>query len=262
MKQCFTYLFLFLLLWTSIGYAQYLQPIEKKIDIDEKVTPAWVLVVDEPEDAVRETCTDYAKDQLGVKLKKRGKDLLMAKEVKVPSISSYTGDLKIQMSTVQNQTQVAVAFMPGYDIALNSDEYPDDMENLRQFVRNMVKYHHVSNLQATIKSDKKRLQDLQRSMKKNQRESSKLDKSISRYERKINSDKTTESEKFDLKSDQEEARNRILTLADMNEDLESKIYNINEKIQASQEDINDIERKFHERKATVRSDEEYEPQRK
>ncbi len=245
-----------LALTVQFSHAQFLQPVEKKMDVGEKVTPAWVLAVEEPEDELRESIIDYTKDELGVKLKKGRNGLLIAKEAKVPSITSYTGDLKVLLSQVQGQTQVAVAFMPGYDISLNSDDYPDEMERLRNFARSMVKYHMVNELQVTIKDDEKRLKDLERDLKKNEREYRKLDKSTTRMQRKINSDKTDENEKFDLGNDQEAAEDRMNTLLAEKDELDDEIAKMNEKIQVSQEDINYIENQFTERKSSVRYQEE------
>ncbi len=252
-KLIITFVFAFAM---QYGYAQFLQPAEKKMDVDDKVTPAWVLAVDESEDDLRESIIDYTKDELGVKLKKGRNGLLIAKEAKVPSITSYTGDLKVLLSQVQDQTQVAVAFMPGYDISLNSDDYPDEMEQLRNYTRSMLKYHMVNELQVTIKDDEKRLKNLEKDLKRNQREYRKLDKSAARMQKKINSDKTDENEKFDLSNDQEAAEDRMNTLMAAKDELDDEIAKMNEKIQVSQEDINYIENQFVERKASVRTEEE------
>nr|WKN36094.1 hypothetical protein K4G66_27385 [Tunicatimonas sp. TK19036] len=261
MKTSTTVMLLLLCLFTTTGYSQFLQPVEKKLDIDKKVTPAWVLTVDEPEDALQESIIDYAKQELGVKLKKSKRDLLMAKEVKIPSIAFHTGDLKIQFSNVRDETQVAVAFMPGYDIALNSEENPQEMERLRQFTRSMVKYHKVNNLQQTIDDDEKRLRKLESSLKKNQREYQRLDKRTARMDRQINSSKTDENKKFDLNNDLEEAEDRMATLEDTEGELEDEIAKLNEKIHTSQSAINDIENRFAEATVTTETefDEEYRP---
>ncbi|MEM6842332.1 MAG: hypothetical protein AAF632_08900 [Bacteroidota bacterium] len=238
------------------GYAQFLQPEEKRMDVGEKVTPAWVIAVEEPEEELRESIVDYTKDELGVKLKKGKNGLLIAKEVKVPSITSYTGDLRVLLSRVQDRTQVAVAFMPGYDISLSSDDYPDEMERLRNFTRSMLKYHMVNELQVTIQDDEKRLKELEGDMKKNEREYRKLDKSTARMQRKMDSDKTDENEKFDLGNEQEAAEDRMNTLLAEKDELGDEIAKMNEKIQVSQEEINDIENQFVERKATVSTEED------
>jgi len=253
---------LFLIVGVRPIYAQFLQPTEKKMDVDEKVTPAWVLVVDEPEEELRESIVDYTKDELGVKLRKERNGLLQAEEVKVPSITSYTGDLKVLLSRVQEETQVAVAFMPGYDISLNSDDYPDEMERLRQFTRSMIKYHMVNELQATIKDDEKRLKDLEKDHKRNEREYRRLDKSTARMQKKINSDKTSENEKFDLGNELEAAEDRMNTLSAEQDELKNEIASMNEKIQFSQEDINAIENQFVERNSSVRFEENEYDERK
>ncbi len=244
-----------LVLMVQIGHAQFLQPVEKKINIDEKVTPAWVLAVSADKEALAESIIDYTKEEVGVKLKKGKNGLLMAKEIKVPSTTIYTGDLKVLLSTVSNQTQVAVAFMPGYDIALNSEDYPNEMERLRQYTRKMVKYHMVSVLQEKIEEDEGRLRDLETSLKKNRREYQKLDKRTSKMQKKMGSDKTEEHEKFELENGHTAAVNRMSTLTEARGELEEEIAKMNEKVQVSQEEINDIENQFVERKATVRTEE-------
>ncbi|WKN42628.1 hypothetical protein [Tunicatimonas pelagia] len=244
-----------LMVATQNGYAQFLQPVEKRMDIGEKVTPAWVLAVEEPEEELRESIVNYTKEELRAKLKKGRNGLLIAKEVKVPSITSYTGDLKVLLSQVQNRTQVAVAFMPGYDISLNSDDYPNEMERLRQYTRNMLKYHMVNELQVTIKDDEKRLKDLEKDRKRNEREYRKLDKSTARMQRKINSDKTDENTKFDLSNEQEAAEDRMNTLVAEKDELNDEITKMNEKIQVSQEEINTIENRFVERNVSVSTEE-------
>ncbi|MEQ9443210.1 MAG: hypothetical protein RIG62_29505 [Cyclobacteriaceae bacterium] len=256
--RTFTFLFFIFSLFTSVVYAQFLQPVEKKIDIDKKVTPAWVLTVDEEKDPLIESAEDYTKEELGVKLKGR-RDLLIAEEVRIPSIAFHTGDLKIQFSSVGSETQIAVAFMPGYDISLNSQDNPQEMERLRQFTRNLVKYHKVSFLQQTIADDEKRLRDLESSLKKNQREYKRLDKQAARMDRQINSSKTDENKKFDLENDLKAAQDRMETLEGTEGELEDEIAGMNDKIYVSQTKINDIENKFAENEATVTSESELEP---
>jgi len=251
---------LLLLFSVDIAKAQFLQPVEKKLNIDDKVTPAWVVTVDADKDALAESIVDYTKEQVGVKLKKRKNGLLLAKEIKVPSTTIYSGDLKVLLSTVGVKTQVAVAFMPGYDIALNSEDYPEEMERLRQYTRKMVKYHLLSELQDKIAEDEKRLKDLESSLRKNQREYNKLDRSTDKIQKQISSDKVDEHDKFELDNEHTVKMNRMTSLTKVRGELEEEIAEMNMKIQTSQEEINTIESRFIERQATVQSNEESEPE--
>ena len=188
----------------------------------------------------------YAKDQLDVKAKKDGRDMVVAKEALIPRFSSSTGDLKAKFFTEGNQTKVAVAFMPGYDISLSTAENQEGMESLRIFLKNFVKHYKTEQLTAELEDREKRKKSIESNYKKNEREYKKLNKNISKIEKKMNADKTEEGEKFELKNEKIEDEARIMALDEVMANQQKEIEDVSGMIQESQTAISQLETMFSE----------------
>ena len=214
----------------------------------DKASPnAWVISADDaPVDELRKEFRRYAKDRLDVKTKKSGRDMIVAEEATIARFSPQTGDLKARFYTEGNETKVAVAFMPGYDISLNSDENPDGMESMRQFAKNFVKHYKSEQLTERLEDREKRKKSIESDYKKNEREYRKLEKNISKVEKKMNSSKTEESEKFELKNEKIEDEARMMALDEVMANQQEEIQEVDGLIQEVRADLGSLETQFAE----------------
>ena len=228
-------------------YAQQYVPTEQKMQMDKAMANAWVISADEePVDELRKSFAKYTKDQLDVRAKKDGRDMMVAKEASVPSIAQHPGDLMAKFFTEGGETKVAMAFMPGYDISLSTAENPTEMENLRKFTKNFVKYYKTEKLTAKIEDQEKRKKSLESDLKKNEREYKSLQKNVSKITQKVEADKTEESKKFELKNEKIEDEARMMALDEVMENQRQEIAEVEELTQESRSEVSHLETLFAE----------------
>ena len=247
MKKTHLILAVTLLLFVSRADAQQYSPTEQKMQMDEAMANAWVISADEePVDDLRKAFARYTKDQLDVKAKKDGKNMMVAKEATIPRIADRSGDLLAKFFSEGGETKVAVAFMPGYDISLSTAENPDQMENLRKFTKNFVKYYKTEKLTAQIEDQEKRKKNIASNYKKNEREYKNLQKDLNKIAKKMESDKTDESEKFQLKNKKIEDEARIMALDEVMANQKQEITEVEGLAQESRSEISHLETLFAE----------------
>ena len=247
MKKIFLLLTLTTLLLVPRTNAQQYIPSEEKIQLDKVMANAWVISADEePIDALRKEFARYTKDQLDVKAKKSGRDMMMAKEVSIPRIAERPGDLKAKFFTEGGETKVAVAFMPGYDISLSTDENPDEMENLRKFTKEFVKHYKTEKLTAQIEDQEKRQEKIESNYKKNEREYKKLQKNLDKIAKKIDDEGTEEGKKFELKNEKIEDEARMMALDEIMANQQKEIKEVETLTQESRSEVSHLETLFAE----------------
>ena len=235
------------LLLISRVEAQQYSPTEQKLQMNKAMATAWVISADEePVDDLRKEFARYAKDQLDVKAKKEGRDMMIAKEATIPSIAQRSGDLMAKFFSESGETKVAVAFMPGYDISLSTAENPDEMENLRKFTKNFVKYYKTEKLTAQIEDQEKRQKTIESNYKKNEREYKSLQKGLTKIDKKMDNDKTEESKKFELKNEKIKDEARIMALDEVMANQKKEITEVEGLTQESRSEISHLETLFAE----------------
>ena len=249
MKTLYPY-FLLLLFVVSASLpaeAQKYAPREQTIMFDKITANAWVVAIDEePIDALKKSWSSYVKQQFDVKAKKEGKDQLEAKEVVLPAIYAHKGDLKARFFTENSTSMMAVAFMPGYDISLNTLEHPQAAENLRRFVKNFIKQYKTKVLNEQIAQQEKREKSIEKDYGKNEREHKQLTKHITKIDKQLRSSKTEESKKFELNNQKVEDKSRMAALATVMQNQKSELSQINRTIQGMRADISRLEKLFAE----------------
>ena len=235
------------LLLSGQAYAQKYAPNEERVQMDKTTASAWVVTADdEPIDDLRKSFARYTKEQLDVKAKKDGRDMMVAKEASIPRIASRPGDLKAKFFREGDETIIAVAFMPGYDISLNTSENPDEMENLRKFTKNFVKYYKTEKLTAQVEDQEKRKKSIESNYKKNEREYKRLHKNISKIEKKMDSDKTKEGKKFQMNNERIGMEARIMALDEIMANQKREIEEVEELAQEFRSEISHLETLFAE----------------
>lgn len=247
MKKTYLIALVIGLLFSGQAYTQKYAPNEERVQMDKATASAWVVTADdEPIDELRKSFARYTREQLDVKAKKDGRDMMVAKEASIPRIASHPGDLMAKFFREGEETIIAVAFMPGYDISLSTSENPDEMENLRKFTKNFVKYYKTEKLTAQIEDQEKRKKSIESNYKKNEREYKKLQKNLSKIDKKMDVDKTEESKKFELKNEKIEDEARIMALDEVMANQKREIDEVEGLAQESRSEISHLETLFAE----------------
>ena len=249
---------IFLFLCTVSGFSQVYSPTEQNVKIDKVAVTAWVFSLeDEPLDALKDGWADYVKNTLDAKVKKNGRNGLIAKEISAPRICRHTGDLKAQFSEKHQQSTVAVAFLTGYDFSINSQDNPTEAANLRMFTKQFIKSYKTNQLDALIAEEEKRERSLELDYERHERERSHLTKHITRLDRKITSEKTEDSKRFELNNEKVTAESRIRALDKIMANFKDELIVVSQTIQKYRADISHLDALFVEPLA----DQEISPQR-
>ncbi len=181
--------FVLTILLTTIGFstlhAQNLEIVEKKILIEKTPVDALVMAIGEEYTFSKKTFKAYVKDALDVKMGNDGKSALLAQKVNVPTLSSKKGDLKATYFTDRDSAYLGVSFILGYEIFINSENYPEEMKKLREFVRGYQEYHFTSFHNNQIADQENQKKKLLKEIKTTERAIGKLRKRIGNNDKKM-----------------------------------------------------------------------------
>lgn len=165
---------------------------EHLISYDDGNVTAWVFPVAGAMDDAFKDLDDYAKDRSDVRMKKDRGEQMIAEKVSVPAISTHRGDLIGYGYSMGQKDALALIFRMGYDISLNSEEWPDQMENFRTWTRAFMAYHYEQSYTRITDELEKELKDLERDKSQLEKKIDRLTDDISKLGRKIAEETETE----------------------------------------------------------------------
>jgi len=93
MKKEFTLAITILLIMPALRGQMHLFLEEQEIDYDDSKLTAWVMPVTNNLEEALKDLDDYIKDRSDIRMKKDGKDILIAERVLLPAIAKKHGDL-------------------------------------------------------------------------------------------------------------------------------------------------------------------------
>lgn len=175
------------LLWGSLqmAYTQDLTATPAKIPVTDVMVDSWTALLNDDMSFYKETFDDFSKREFGIKAKNNGKTELMVEKASINRISDKRGDLRMTFITEGSDTKLAFSFLLGYDIWINPIDYPKGMEQLRQLLRDYLRYHYTEYYNDIIEQDLKVINSHKKSIDKAERSISNMRKQISRNEGKL-----------------------------------------------------------------------------
>jgi len=234
------YLILLSCLFIMDAFSQKVTMNEEKILIDKKPTNAWVAVINENIDLVRKSFVRFAKDKYDAKAKKKNKRTLLIEQANLPTISDKQGDLWVAFYPENNTIKMGIAYSLGYDIAINSEEYPTEMSNLKSFFREFVVYYKSEYFNTLIAEDQKRIKELSAELRKNQKEFKSLTRSISKVEKTILKE-TDETVKFELNNQNIESKANIQAKHEIMLNLKEEITKVSSSLKTIKSSLKKLE---------------------
>jgi hypothetical protein len=153
---------------------------------DGQDVDAWVAILDQKEDDVRDSFEKFIKQEYSLRTEKRAKNILVVPKAKMVEIMALRGDLRAVFTPRGNSTAVAIAFSPGYDIHLSKSVYPEELNRVGTVAKKYVKFHYNSYYKSLLSDTEKKIKDKQDDINKNTNRISKLKGDISENEGKIN----------------------------------------------------------------------------
>ncbi len=185
MKRNVSILVAALLLPVTLLAQQHLFLQEQDIVIDGNNATAWVFPVEGEIDNALDHLKDYCKERSKIKMKNKGTNLLIAEEVSIPAVSTKVGDLIGRGSPFESYNTVGIAFKLGYDIYLNSEQWNQEMTNLRNYAKEFMSYHYERSYKERIEAAEKEIKSLGKELSKGEKEVGKLGKKIDKINGKI-----------------------------------------------------------------------------
>ena len=202
---------------------------EHLVPYDDGNVSAWVFPVAGAMDEAFDDLDDYAKDRSDVRMKKDRGEQMIAEKVSVPAISTHRGDLIGYGYSMGQRDALALIFRMGYDIALNSEEWPDEMENFRTWTRAFMAYHYEQSYARRTDELEKELKSLERDKSQLERKIDRLTDDISKLGRKIAEETETE-EINELETEINDSERELKSLMAELPPLESQISSLSTRI--------------------------------
>lgn len=227
MKKFLTIFFVFSFF---LAYSQSLAPYQKQITLDKINVDAWAAAVERgTEDDVKSAFSDYVSKNYKLKTKKNGKHGLIVPEANIPQITTRRGDLHVQFSGETGRFEMAVAFMMGYDIYLNSRDNAPEMERFKEFFANFLMEYYKGFYDKLVRDKEKVLKDLRGQIASNEKKAKSLQKDIDSNQRKL-AKESDQLKKTEIENKNVAARRQIDALNEMNSNLNKQISNYESEI--------------------------------
>lgn len=210
--------------------AQSLAPFQKQITLDKINVDSWAASVERgTEDDVKSAFSDYVSKNYKLKTKKNGKHGLIVAEANIPQITTRRGDLHVQFSSETGKLEMAVAFMMGYDIFLNSRDNAPEMERFKEFLANFLMDYYKGFYDKLIREKEKVLKDLRGQVSDNEKKAKSLQKDIESNQKKL-AKEADQLKKTEIENKNVAARRQIDALNEMNSNLNKQISNYESEI--------------------------------
>ncbi len=199
---------------------------EQEISYDDSKLKGWVMPVTNNLEEALKDLDDYIKDRSSIRMKKDGKDVLVAEKVSLPAIAKKRGDLIGYGYITDSYYAVAIIFRLGYDISLNSEEYEAEMENFHTYARQFMSYHYEHAYDRRMGAIDDEIKDIEKEKNKHEKDIDGMYRRVGnlreRIEKETDEFKISElnTEVNTLEADMESLRNLI-------PDLDSKLEELN-----------------------------------
>lgn len=227
MKKILT--FLCVLLSSSL-MAQSLAPFQKQITIEKVNVDSWAASIERgTEDDLKEAFGDFISKNYKLKSKKNGKHGLKVEEANISQITTRRGDLHVLFSTETGRLEMAVAFMMGYDIFLNSKDNPQEMERFKEFFAAFLMDYYKGFYEKQVREKEKILKNLRGQIADNEKKIKSLQKDIESTQKKI-AKETDQLKKVELENKNVAARRQIDALNEMDANLNKQASNYEKEI--------------------------------
>lgn len=178
-------------------------------------------------DEFRDLWRRFLKDEFGLKTSRKG-DVIIAEETVINRITDRRGDLILFLYPLEKEVNFSVAFKLGYDIYLNSKEFPTEATNLKDFTVYFINYYYYHYLEGYIKQQERNLSDLKKELKtankvigKSAKSVGKLEKNISKNEKRTAKIAASLGEAAEM--DKDALRNQLSELRAENATLKQSI---------------------------------------
>lgn len=139
-----------------------------------------------------------------------------ATEVVVKQFSDKTSDLHIFVDDKKGRITMQVVQTLGYDIAVNSKDHPQESQNIRSWLENMVKEVRLEQINLQIAALQDNLKNAEKDVEKNKKADENLKNSIEEAKKKIaEAEKNIEKNAAEQKENEQKREELKKKIADL-----------------------------------------------
>ncbi len=216
--------------------AQDLTVTHSKIPVSDVTADVWSANLNDDMSFYEDTFEDFTKQEFGSRSQNDGKNEELLEKVSIPQVTDKRGDLRITFYTEGDRNKLGLSLLLGYDVWINPDDYPEEMERLRRFTRDYLRFHYVHYYNDIIDEDMKQISDYEKSIEKSEKSIGSMRGQITRNEEKLNTE-TNDKRRANME------RKNQQNLEDI-ERLEAEIPESHKKIESLNEHILQIKEKL------------------
>ncbi len=224
MKKINTIIFsLAVLFFMGASFSIFAQNVsEKAIKIEKKKTLNGFEIqfdaISEDAQKALEIAIEKWLDSQKIKYKSK-KGNYHAEAVVVKQFSDKTSDLHIFVEEKKGKITLQVVQTLGYDMAVSSKDQPQEAQNIRSWLENMVKEVRLEQINLQIAALQENLKNAEKDVEKNQKTDESLKNSIEDYKKKIaeaeNNIEKNAAEQKENEQKREELKKKIAELEKM-----------------------------------------------
>ena len=198
---------------------------EHSISLDKKQSDAWSVELNEDQDLVMKGFHRYMKDKYDVTPSKKNKTTFTYNQVVIPPISQKAGDLKGLIHMDDNGLFLSISFFFGYDIYVNYEEYPEEMDGLRELLLDFIVDLRANAYKEEIAEDEKRLAKMSAQLSKSEKTVESVSKQLEKTSKSLlkADEKNEKDELFDLNNKKTELEGELATEKQLISNLQSEI---------------------------------------
>lgn len=233
-------------------YGQNLTVNHSKIPVSDVTADVWSARLNDDASFYEETFESFTKQEFGQKSRSDGKNEELLAKVSIPQISDKRGDLRLTFYTEGGENKLGLSFLLGYDVWINSDDFPDEMERMRKFTREYLRYHYTHYYNDIIDDDMKLISDYKKSIDKSERSISNMRSQNTKNEEKLETeDNNNRRNNLERKIGQNETD--IERLEAEIPETQKKIASLDEHILQIKEKVKFVEEQYYEDEDTVQN---------
>lgn len=176
---------------SSLSFGQSIVPEDANVILENTSRPCLHVLVDPSSDELKDAWVDYLSKNYQIKLKGTGfmsnKDVLTAEKIVLNSVSLKAMDLYTEIIQVEDKASMKLFAAFGYDIYLNSTDYPTEYSALKMVMSDFLnqyiaKYYndkvavHKKEVDGLTKDQIKLTKSIEKNNKKMEKMSSNMEK--------------------------------------------------------------------------------------
>ncbi len=238
--------------------AQDLTATHSKIPVTDIVADAWTATLNDDMSFYKDTFSDFAKQEFGIKSKSNGKTELVVEKASITRVSDKRGDLRVLFITEGSDTKLAFCFLLGYDIWINPEEYGEGMEQLRQLTRDYLRFHYTEYYNDIIEKDLKVIEGHKKNIDKNEKSIANMRKQITKNEGKLQ-EETNGRRIASMEKKNQQNREDIDRLTAEIPGLRDKITALDDHIQQVKTTMKNVEAQYYDDSGALTIPESQEP---